>query len=394
MNATEIYVVAARRTAVGSFGGALKDVPLVDLATLAVSSAIGVAGLDPAHIGQLVMGTVLPTEGRDAYLSRLAAVNAGMAKESVAFNVNRLCGSGMQAIVLAAQAIALGDTEAAIGAGAESMSRSAYLMPALRWGARMGEVAAVDYMNAALHDPFQNISMGITAENVAARHGITREMQDELSAESPRRALAAITEGRFREQITPVELKTRKGTTRFEVDEHPREGVTVETLARMRPVFKADGSVTAGNSSGINDGAAAMVLASGELVKTQGLTPLARLVSWGHAGVEPSEMGIGPVPASRLALARAGLRAADLDRVESNEAFAAQACAVSRQLDLDPARVNVNGSGISLGHPIGATGVVIVTKLIHELIRCGGRRGLATMCIGGGQGIATVWERC
>lgn len=394
MSATDIYVVAARRTPVGGFGGALKDMPLVDLATHAVKVGIHASGLDPAHIGQLVMGTVLPTEGRDAYLSRLAAVNAGMAKESVAFNVNRLCGSGMQAIVLAAQSIMLGDTEAAIGAGAESMSRSAYLMPALRWGARMGEAVAVDYMNSALHDPFQNISMGITAENVAERYVITRQMQDELAAESQRRALAAIAEGRFREQITPVELKTRKGTTLFAVDEHPREGVTVETLARMRPVFKADGTVTAGNASGINDGAAALVLASGALVQSQGLRPLARLVAWGHAGVEPSEMGIGPVPASRMALARAGLRVADLDRVESNEAFAAQACAVSRELDLDPERVNVNGSGISLGHPVGATGVVIVTKLVYELIRCSGRYGLATMCIGGGQGIATVWERC
>lgn len=394
MGAAEIYVVSAARTAVGSFGGSLKDLPLADLATAAVAAAIARAGVDAGRVEQLVMGHVVPTEARDHYLSRLAALGAGMAPESVAYNVNRLCGSGMQALICAAQAIAQGEVELAIGAGAESMSRGAYLLPGMRWGARMGDSTAVDYMLSALQDPFSRVSMGITAENVAERYGISRQQQDELAVESQRRALAAIEAGRFASQIVPLQLSTRKGTQTFATDEHPRAGVELDALARMRPAFKADGGVTAGNSSGINDGAAAVMLASAAAVRELGLKPLARLLASGHAGVDPQYMGIGPVPASRKALARAGLRVSDLDVIESNEAFAAQACAVSRELDLDPAKVNVNGSGIALGHPIGATGAILVTKLIHELIRSGGRYGLATMCIGGGQGIATVFERC
>jgi acetyl-CoA C-acetyltransferase len=390
---TEVFVVAAARTAVGGFGGGLKDIPPSRLATIAVQEAVARSGIAPASIGHLALGHVIPTEGRDAYISRVAAIEAGLPKETPAFTVNRLCGSGLQAIVSAAQTILLGDADAAVGAGAESMSRGAYLLPQLRWGARMGEATAIDYMTAALHDPFQTIHMGITAENVAARYGITREMQDALAVSSQQRALAAIEAGHFKSQIVPVPVKTRQGITPFEVDEHPRAGVTLEALAKMRAVFQTDGTVTAGNASGINDGAGAVVLASGDFVRQQGLKPLARLVSYGHAGVEPAYMGIGPVPATQAALRKAGLSVADLDLIESNEAFAAQACAVAQQLGFDPDKVNVNGSGISLGHPVGATGAIITTKLIYELQRRGGRYGLATMCIGGGQGIAAIFER-
>lgn len=389
----EIFVVAAMRTAIGSFGGALKDVPLRDLATTAVAAALAQSAIAAQEVGHVVLGNVVPTEPGDAYLSRVAAINAGIPKETPAFNVNRLCGSGLQAVISAAQTILLGDAEVAIGGGAESMSRGPYLVPAARWGARMGDAALQDYMVGILHDPFERIHMGITAENVAARYGVNRRAQDELAVESQRRAARAIAEGRFREQIAVVEVPGRKGTVRFEVDEHVRADVTTEQLEKMRPVFKKDGTVTAGNASGINDGAAAVVLASGEKVRSLGLAPLARLVSYAHAGVEPSEMGMGPVPATRAALERAALRVADLDVIESNEAFAAQACAVARQLEFDPARVNPNGSGISLGHPVGATGAILVAKAVHELRRAGGRYALATMCIGGGQGIAAVFER-
>ncbi|WP_428310152.1 acetyl-CoA C-acyltransferase family protein [Hydrocarboniphaga sp.] len=393
MSKPEVFVVSATRTAIGSFGGGLKDVALADLATTAVKAAIERSGVAADQVGHLVMGTVIPTEARDAYLSRVAAVNAGVPVEVPAFNVNRLCGSGMQAIISAAQALMLGETGIAIGAGAESMSRGPYLSTQSRWGARMGDVAMIDYMLGILHDPFQKIHMGITAENVAAKYGITREMQDALAIESQRRAAHAIADGRFKSQIVPVQIATRKGVEIFEIDENVRGNVTEDQLAKMKPVFKKDGLVTAGNASGINDGAAAMVLATAEKVKELGLKPLARLVSYGHAGVDPNIMGIGPVPATRQALQRAGLSVRDLDVIESNEAFAAQACAVTRELDLDPAKVNINGSGISLGHPVGATGVMIATKAIYELHRSGGRYGLATMCIGGGQGIATIFER-
>lgn len=393
MSQREVFVVGAMRTAIGSFGGSLKNVALSDLATTAIKAALKQSGVAPEQIGHVVMGNVIPTEPRDAYLGRVAAMEAGIPQETPAFNVNRLCGSGLQAIVSAAQSILLGDTELAIGAGAESMSRGPYLLPTARWGARLGDAQMLDYMNGILHDPFQTIHMGVTAENVAERYGITRQMQDELAVSSQQRAARAIAEGRFNGQITPVELKTRKGAVNFEVDEHVRGDVTVDTLSQMKAVFKKDGLVTAGNASGLNDGASAVILCSGEQVKALNLKPMARLVSYAHAGVEPAYMGIGPVPASRAALKRAGLSVADMDVIESNEAFAAQACAVSKELGFDPEKVNPNGSGISLGHPVGATGAIITTKTIHELHRIGGRYGLTTMCIGGGQGIAAVFER-
>jgi acetyl-CoA C-acetyltransferase len=389
----DIFVVAAARTAIGSFGGALKDVPLVELATIAIRGAIERSGLGADQVQHVVLGNVIPTEPRDAYLSRAAATKAGLRIETPAFNVNRLCGSGLQAIISAAQTIMLGDADVAVGGGAESMSRGPYLVPSARWGARLGDATVIDYMNGILHDPFEQIHMGVTAENVAARYGISREAQDALAAESQRRAAHAIREGRFESQILPVEVPSRQGPVLFKVDEHVRAEASAEKLAKMKPVFKKDGTVTAGNSSGINDGAAAVVLASGGKVRELGLEPLARLVSYGHAGVEPAFMGIGPVPASQLALTRAGLTIGQLDVIESNEAFAAQACAVSKLLELDPLKVNPNGSGISLGHPVGATGAIITTKALYELRRINGRRALVTMCIGGGQGIAAVFER-
>jgi acetyl-CoA C-acetyltransferase len=307
--------------------------------------------------------------------------------------VNRLCGSGLQAIISAAQSILLGDAELTIGAGAESMSRGPYFIASQRWGSRLGNAEVLDYTLGILHDPFENTHMGITAENVAARYGITRERQDELAFQSQQRAARAIAEGRFKDQIVPVEFKTRKGVVVFDTDEHVRGETTLQALAALKPAFKKDGVVTAGNASGINDGAAALILASAEGVRSLGSAPVARLVAYAHAGVDPAYMGIGPVPATRLALERAGLTARDLDVVESNEAFAAQACAVMKELDLDPEKVNPNGSGISLGHPVGATGAIISTKAIHELHRTGGRYALVTMCIGGGQGIAAIFER-
>ncbi len=389
----DIYIVSAARTAIGTFGGSLKEVPLSQLATTAVKEAIARSGLGADAIGQVVMGNVIPTEPRDAYLSRVAAINAGIPQETPAFNVNRLCGSGLQAIVLAAQAIQSGDADIAIGGGAESMSRGLMMMPGARWGTRMGDAPVVDYMLGILNDPFHKIHMGITAENVAAQEGITREMQDAVALESQRRAASAIAQGRFASQIVAVEISTRKGVVKFEVDEHVRADVTAEQLAKMKAAFKEGGSVTAGNASGLNDGAAAVVLASAAAVKTKGLKPLARLVSWGHSGVDPKLMGLGPVPATLKALERAGLTVKDLDVIESNEAFAAQACAVTRKLGLDPAKVTPNGSGISLGHPVGATGAIITTKALYELQRIQGRYALVTMCIGGGQGIAAIFER-
>ncbi|PWK33000.1 acetyl-CoA C-acyltransferase family protein [Pseudomonas sp. OV226] len=392
MNTPDIFVVSAARTAIGTFGGSLKDVPLADLATTAVKAALQRSGVDPAQVGHLVMGSVIPTETRDAYISRVAAMNAGIPKETPAYNVNRLCGSGLQAIINAAQTLMLGDADIVVGAGAESMSRGPYIMSAARWGARMGNIQAIDYMLGILHDPFHGIHMGITAENVAERNGITREMQDALALEDQKRAAFAIANGYFSEQIVGVEIRDRKETKLFSVDEHPR-ATTLEQLAGMKPAFKKDGSVTAGNASGLNDGAAALVMATGAAVQSNNLRPLARLVSYAHAGVEPELMGLGPVPATRLALKRAGLTVADMDVIEANIAFAAQACAVSQELDLDPAKVNPNGSGISLGHPVGATGAIIATKAIHELHRTNGRYALVTMCIGGGQGIAAIFER-
>ncbi|OJZ15877.1 MULTISPECIES: acetyl-CoA C-acyltransferase family protein [Variovorax] len=393
MSQPEVFVLAAMRTAIGTFGGSLKDVPLSQIATTALGAALASSGVEPARIGHVVIGNVIPTEPRDAYLSRVAAMEAGIPNETPAFNVNRLCGSGLQAVVSAAQTILLGEAEFTIGAGAEAMSRGPYLMNAARWGGRMGDLTATDYTLGVLQDPFGRFHMGVTAENVAERESITREIQDALALGSQQRAARAIAEGRFKSQIVPVEVRTRKETVTFDTDEHVRGDTTHEQLAKMKAAFREGGSVTAGNASGINDGAGALVLASGEGVRSAGLKPLARLVSYAHAGVDPEVMGMGPVPASRLALSRAGLRVADLDVIESNEAFAAQACAVSRALEFDPAKVNPNGSGISLGHPVGATGAIIATKAIHELQRIGGRYALVTMCIGGGQGIAAIFER-
>lgn len=393
MTQRDIYVVGTARTAIGTFGGALKDIPNTQLATTAVRAAIERSGVAPDAIGHVVMGNVIPTDPSDAYLGRVAAIDAGCPIETPAFNVNRLCGSGLQAIVSAAQAIGQGDCDIAVGGGSESMSRSPYFDTAARYGARMGNAELIDYMLAILHDPWEKKHMGITAENVAARYGISRGAQDHLAAESQRRAALAIAEGRFKEQIVPVEISTRKGVVRFDTDEHVRAGTTVETLAAMKPVFRKDGLVTAGNASGINDGAGAVVLATAERVNGLGLRPLARLVGYAHAGVEPAYMGIGPIPATRKVLERTGLRVQDMDVIEANEAFAAQACAVIQELGLDPARVNPNGSGISLGHPVGATGAIITTKAIAELHRTGGRYALVTLCIGGGQGIAAVFER-
>lgn len=393
MSKLDVFVVGAARTAIGTFGGSLKEVAPTRLGAIAVKAALERSGVTGDAVGHVVMGQVVVTEPRDAYLSRVAAMEAGIAQETPAFNVNRLCGSGLQAIISAAQAIALGDAEIAVGGGAECMSRGAYLMPGARWGVRMGEAAMVDYMVGILHDPFHKIHMGVTAENVAARFGITREMQDACAAESHRRAALAIAEGRFKSQIVPVEISSRKGTVLFDTDEHVKPETTVESLAKMRPAFKKDGSVTAGNASGINDGAGAVVLASGAAVAARGLKPLARLVAYAHTGVEPEIMGIGPVSATRKALERAGLSLADMDVIEANEAFAAQACAVAQELGLDSAKLNPNGSGISLGHPVAATGAIITVKALYELERIQGRYALVTMCIGGGQGIAAIFER-
>lgn len=390
----EVVFVGAARTAIGSFGGSLKDVPPADLGALVIKTALERAGVAPKDVGHVVLGHVIPSVPQDAYISRVAALNAGVPQETPAFNVNRLCGSGLQAIVSAAQAILLGDCDVAIGAGAESMSRGAYLVTSNRWGARMGDVKMLDYMLGALHDPRLHIHMGITAENVANRHEITREQQDAYAVQSQQRAAKAIEAGIFKDQIVPVEIKTRKGVVLFDTDEGVKADTTVDALGKMKPAFKKEeGTVTAGNASTLNDGAGAVVMASAEKAKALGLKPLARLVSYAHAGVDPEFMGIGPVPASKLALEKAGLKVSDLDLIEANEAFAAQACAVSKEMGFPNEKTNPNGSGISLGHPVGATGAILVTKAIYELQRTGGRYALITMCIGGGQGIAMIIER-
>lgn len=391
---TDIFLVSAARTAIGAFGGSLKDQKPGELGAIAVRAAIERAGVSADQVGHVVFGNVIVTEPRDAYISRIAAMGAGIPKETPAMNVNRLCGSGMQAIINAAQSVMLGDCEVALGGGVEVMSRAPFFAPGVRWGQKMGNMELVDGLNGALTDPFNNVLMGVTAENVAELHQISRDQQDSYALESQRRAANAVNQGYFKEQIVPVEVKNRGKVSVFDTDEYVRMDAAAEDFAKLKAIFKKEnGTVTAGNASGINDGAGAVVLASGEAVKAHGLKPLARLVSYGHAGVDPAYMGIGPVPASRNALAKAGLQVGDLDIVESNEAFAAQACAVAKELGLDPAKTNPNGSGISLGHPVGATGAIIVTKLVYELQRTGGRYGLATMCIGGGQGIATIWER-
>lgn len=393
MDKRDVVVVGAARTAIGSFGGSLRDIPMTVLGATVVRSVLERSGLQGKYVGHVVMGNVIPTEPRDAYLSRVSAMDAGIPKEVPAFNVNRLCGSGLQAIVNASQSILLGDVDVAIGGGAESMSRGPYIVPSARWGTRMGDAQIVDYMNGILHDPWKRIHMGITAENVAQRYEVSREEQDELALESQQRAVAAIELGRFKDQIVPVEIKTRAGILQFETDEHIRRDASAAGLAKMKPVFKEGGSVTAGNSSGINDGAAALALAEAGHAEKLGLKPLARLVGYAHAGVEPEYMGIGPVPATRAVMQRTGLKVSDMDVIESNEAFAAQACAVAKTLEFDPTKVNPNGSGISLGHPVGATGAILSVKAIYELHRTGGRYALVTMCIGGGQGIAVIFER-
>ncbi|MET0754659.1 MAG: beta-ketothiolase BktB [Pseudoxanthomonas sp.] len=390
---TDIFVVSAVRTAIGGFGGSLKDTPPSDLGVATAKEAIARSGIPAYEIGHSIYGQVIPTQPRDAYLARVIGIESGLSVETPALTVNRLCGSGLQAIISAAQALLLGDCAAALAGGAESMSRAPFHAPSHRWGRKLGDATLVDALNGALTDPFSKVLMGITAENIAARHAINRVSQDTLAVESHRRAAAAIADGRFDSQIVPVKVGRSGKETEFRIDEHVRGGVTYGELAALRPAFKADGTVTAGNSSGINDGAASVVLATGEIVGRHGLRPLARLVAYAHAGVEPLYMGMGPVPATRAALQRAGLSVEDLDVIESNEAFAAQACAVSAELAFDPAKVNPNGSGIALGHPVGATGAIITVKLIHELQRKGGRYGLATMCIGGGQGVAAIFER-
>jgi len=341
----------------------------------------------------VVMGNVIHTEPRDAYLSRVAAVDAGVPFETPALTVNRLCGSGLQAIVSAAQIIQLGDADIAIAGGAESMSRGGYLLPAARWGARLGDGKMLDMVTGALNDPFGHGHMGITAENVAARYEISRETQDAFSVESHRRAAVAIAEGRFKSQIVAVDLPSKKGSLVFDTDEHVRDDVSGEKLGLLKPAFKKDGSVTAGNASGLNDGGAAVVIVSGAEISRRDLKPLARIVAYGHAGVDPQYMGLGPIPASQKALKKAGLTIADMDVIESNEAFASQACAVARDLGFPAEKVNPNGGAIALGHPIGASGAIIAIKAIYELARVKGRYALATMCIGGGQGIAVIFER-
>jgi len=390
---TDVFILGGQRTAIGDFGKSLKDIPPTKLGEIAIRAALGKANVEAAEIQHVVLGNVVHTEPRDAYISRVAAVDAGIPVETPALTVNRLCGSGLQAIITAAQTITLGDADLAIGGGAESMSRGGYLLPAARWGARLGDSKVVDMVVGALHDPFGHGHMGITAENIAARYEIGRAEQDAFSAESHRRAAVALAEGRFASQIVTVELPSRKGPVPFNTDEHVRSDITAEGLTALKPAFKKDGTVTPGNASGLNDGGAALVLASGAEAARRNGKPIARLVSYGHAGVAPELMGLGPIPASQKALKKAGLSIHDIDVIESNEAFAAQACAVARDLGFPPEKVNPNGGAVALGHPIGASGAIIAIKAIYELHRIGGRYALVTMCIGGGQGIAAIFER-
>jgi acetyl-CoA C-acetyltransferase len=389
-----VVIVGAARTAIGSFGGMLKDFAASDLGATVVKEAFSRANVDPAQAGQIVFGNVIHCEARDMYVSRVVGINAGMAKESAALTLNRLCGSGLQAIVTAANAIQLGDTDIAVGGGVETMSRAPYSAPAMRWGARMGDTAMIDMLVGALSDPFGAGHMGITAENIAEKYRISREEQDAFAMQSQERAKAAIAAGHFKSQIVPVEVKSRKGTVMFDTDEYPKDDTTIELLAKLKPAFKREGgTVTAGNASGVNDGAAACVLMEEAAAARAGVTPLARLVSYAVAGVDPSLMGTGPVPAVKLALERAGLTLNEMDVIESNEAFAAQSLGVCKGLDLDPGRTNPNGGAIALGHPLGASGAIILVKCLYELIRTDKRYGLITMCIGGGQGIAAIIER-
>ncbi|WP_134725002.1 acetyl-CoA C-acyltransferase family protein [Paracoccus luteus] len=388
----DIVILSGARTAIGGFGGSLAGVPPIELATTVTKAAMERAGVSPDKIGAVVFGHVINTEPKDQYLSRVAMLNAGIPNTTPAMNVNRLCGSGAQAIVSAAQSLSLGDADFAIAGGAESMSRGGYLVPALRSGSKMGDQQIVDMMTGALTCPMGTGHMGVTAENVASEHEVTREQQDAFAMESQKRAANAIEQGYFKDQIVPVEIKTRKGTVTFDTDEHPK-ATSVEALGGLRAVFKKEGSVTAGNASGINDGAAALVLAREGAAREAGLTPKFRILGYAHAGVRPEVMGIGPIPAVQNLLEKTGLKIEDFDVIESNEAFAAQALAVNKGLKLDAAKVNPNGGAIALGHPVGATGAIITVKAMYELERTGGKKALVTMCIGGGQGIALAIER-
>ena len=392
-NGRDVFVLSGTRTAIGKYGGGLAAVPPCDLGATVVREAVSRAGVEPGQVGHAVFGNVIHTEVRDMYLARVVSVNGGLPVETPAFTLNRLCGSGLQAIVSAAQAITLSDCDVAVAGGAESMSRGQYWLPAMRWGQRMQDGVVIDAMVGALTDPFDDCHMGVTAENVAREFGVSRADQDALAAESHRRAAAASAAGYFTEQITPVQVKGRKGTVTVDTDEHIRPGVTTADLAKLKPSFATDGTVTAGNASGINDAAAAVVLAAGPIADGHPVSPLGRLVAYSHAGVEPKIMGMGPVPAVRKVLDRAGLKVDEIDLFEVNEAFAAQALAVARELGLPPERTNPNGSGVSLGHPIGATGTILAVMALYELRRTGGRYALVTMCIGGGQGIAAIFER-
>ena len=385
-----VYIMSANRSAIGGFGGTLKGFCPVDLGTLVAKEAISRSGYDPKEIDHAVFGNVIHTEPRDMYVSRVIALQSGLSKDSAALTVNRLCGSGLQAIISAIQLLALEDASITMAGGVEVMSNGAHIIDGFRWGARMGDGKVHDMMLGALHDPFGHGHMGITAENISSRYQISRDMQDQFALTSQQRACKAIEDGVFKDQILPIEIKTRKGIDVFQIDEHLKPNTTMESLSGLRTAFKKDGVVTAGNASGINDGASALILANEEKAKKG--KPLARIVSYGFGGVDPDEMGMGPVPATKMALNKAGLDVSDLDLIESNEAFAAQACAVNKQLGLDPEKVNVNGGAIALGHPVGATGAIIMTKLIYELRQRKGKYGLATMCIGGGQGIAVIIE--
>ncbi len=389
----DVVVLSAVRSAIGTFGGSLADMESSELAGIVMKEAVGRSGVDPQQINYVTVGNCMPTDSRYAYVSRVASIQAGLSMDSVAMQVSRLCSSGLQGIVTTAQNIMLNDADYGIGGGVENMSKAAYLLPSLRFGARMGDAGAVDSMVAVLTDPFGVGHMGITAENLAAKHNISREEQDAFALESQRRAAAAIAEGRFKSQIVPIVKKTRKGEVTFDTDEHPKPNTTMEALAKMRPAFKKDGTVTAGNASGINDGAAFFVLAAAEVAERDGYKPLARLVSYAVAGVPNDVMGEGPIPATRLALKKGGLSLDQMDVIESNEAFAAQALSVGKVLGLDPVKTNPNGGAIALGHPVGCSGAFIATKALYELQRIGGRYALVTMCIGGGQGIAAIFER-
>jgi acetyl-CoA C-acetyltransferase len=390
----EVVILSGVRTAIGDYGGSLKDIPPTELAARVVREAVGRAKVDPKDIGQCVFGNVIHTEPRDMYLSRMACVNGGLPVETGALTLNRLCGSGLQAVVSASQYILLGDVDAAVAGGAESMSRAAYANVTQRWGARMGDAKDIDMMVGALTDPFDSIHMGITAENVASKCGISRAQQDAFAVESHKRAQAATAAGHFKSQILGIELKSKKGPVIFDTDEHVRADASVEGMGKLRAVFaKENGTVTAGNASGINDAAAALVLMERSVAEKKGLKPMARLLAYGHAGLDPKIMGLGPVTAVRRALEKANLKLEQMDVIESNEAFAAQAMGVSKELGMNAAKVNPNGGAIALGHPVGATGSILAVKAVYELARTGGRYGLITMCIGGGQGIAAVVER-